>query len=211
MLMRRHALLILPAVALFAAAACSSSGEAAAPATVTVTATPSEERVVDAAWNEDTCAEASMADWTEHCAEFAEDSDTGQSTLASSPLETPLGGTYQGERSKMTVTADTNYEFSKNTWGAENAVRAVLLTFTIENEGTEVMESYNFLQSVSFAGVAAESIADTDTATSPATDVLPGRSATWTTAYAIPTADPGELIVSTSFGMGDSIYFTGTV
>lgn len=204
----KRTILAVPFAALLLTA-CSGSADEAAPAATSSTTTAT---ATDAAWTEAECEEATMADWTAHCTQFTEeDPEATESETSAVATETPLGGTYQGERSTITVAADPNYEFSKETFGAENAVRAVLLTFTVENQGTEVMEAYNFLQSATFAGAAAEMIADMDTSTTPAGDILPGRTATWTTAYAIPTADAGELIVSVGFGMSGNIYFTGTV
>jgi hypothetical protein len=86
------------------------------------------------------------------------------------------------------------------------------MTVTVENTGSETPSPFDWYDTETINGAEAHQIFDSANGVggAPYADILPGRSATYVMAVAVP-ATGGELIVQTRFFYRDSIYHIGRV
>src|SRR5688572_19494178 len=88
----------------------------------------------------------------------------------------PFGDTFQGTRSTMTVSEPE--PFTPSEYVPVEGERAVMATVTVTNEGSDVMQRYDFYASATCGGRAAPPIFDFESGligAGPPGDVLPGR------------------------------------
>jgi len=123
-----------------------------------------------------------------------------------------FGDSYTGERSVLTVSAPQALEPSDTAALAEGGERAVVVEVSLQNTGADVINAYDLSVSATANGADAPEVYDSEQGidNSLAGDVLPGRTNTFRFAVSLP-AEPVELVVSAALGLGDSVYFVGTV
>jgi hypothetical protein len=86
------------------------------------------------------------------------------------------------------------------------------MTVTVENTGSTTISPFDFYDTATINGAEADQVFDSASGVggAPYADILPGRSATWTMAFAVPPSG-GELIVQVRMFFRDTIYFLGRV
>ena len=137
------------------------------------------------------------------------------------PAETPtdgvqvaaFGGTSSWETGvEVTVSAPEAFRPSQYAFGADRA-RNVSFEINVENGSDAPLELATMMIQASFNGQPIEQIFDTtkDIGGTPATSVLPGKSATFTVGYSL-DKDPGELQLEIRPGfLADRSYFAGQI
>ena len=123
-----------------------------------------------------------------------------------------FGDSYTGERSLLTVSAPQALAPSDSAALAEGGERAVVVEVSLQNTGVDVISAYDLSVSATANGADAPEVYDSEQGidNSLAGDVLPGRTNIFRFAVSLP-AEPVELVISASLGLGDSVYFVGTV
>lgn len=138
---------------------------------------------------------------------------------ASDPANAPLlfGAKHTWENG-MAVTLGKAQVFKPGQYAAKTstpAARAVTFEVTITNGTSENYSAMSTIIAATFAGADAERMFDAASKVGgpPMTDILPGKSATFRVAFAIPTKDPGELQVEIgpAYGLGDKAIYVGSV
>lgn len=124
-------------------------------------------------------------------------------TATSAPEPKPniyaLGETYYGTNADVTVGKPTPH----------HGPGVVILAITAENKSAQILESYDWLDSVTVDESRAEKdYSAVTSAESRPPDILPGKAGAWKVAVKVPT-DARELTFALSLGMSDSVYWTG--
>jgi hypothetical protein len=120
----------------------------------------------------------------------------------------PLGGTYQGTRSTVSVSEPQAYTPTESALAEEG--HHIMVTATVTNQGTDVMPTDMITSSATCDGVEAAPIDDHvgGLALAPPADINEGETVSWNLGYTVPKAGC-ELTVVMTYAMSDNIYFTG--
>jgi hypothetical protein len=121
-----------------------------------------------------------------------------------------FGQIYAGPGYRYTISPLSSFTPSR-TASPSGVQRAVQMTVTVENTGSATISPFDFYDTVTINGAEADQIYDSASGVggAPYADILPGRSATWSMAVAVPPSG-GELIVQVRI-LRNTIYFLGRV
>jgi hypothetical protein len=122
----------------------------------------------------------------------------------------PLGQTYPGTRSTVTVSTPEPYVPADSAGTQEG--RNITVTATVSNEGTEIMPAEMITSSATCDGLDAPAIIDpvAGLPDSPPSDIEADQIVSWSLGYTIPETGCQELIVTMTYAMSDDIHFIGS-